>query len=664
MSTFHELREKCKQSGELYVDPDFKADDSSLYFSQKPPQPFEWKRPKDICKDPRLFVGGASRLDIKQGMLGDCWLLAAFGSLLSSPLKLMEKVIPDDQNFLDDYAGIFHFKFWQYGKWIDVIVDDLLPTINNRLAFLHSAEQNEFWCALLEKAYAKLNGSYEALEGGLSSEAMEDLTGGITEKFSDLANCDQDKMWKKLVKSNQKSSLIACSIAAGAHEIEAKAAHGLVKGHAYSITGIEKLSNGTRLLRVRNPWGNEREWTGAWSDDSSEWDTVPEDKKRLYNDSDDGEFWISMPDFCSNFTNAEICNLGPGGPKDTFKEATYPGVWRPNITAGGCRNFIDTFHINPQYIFTVEVDDDDEDGLGSVIVALMQKDRRKQRMIGVSNLSIGFTIYKINEDAANEPLKKDYFMYNRSFAMSDSFLNSRSTSSTFSLPPGKYVLIPSTFKAQEEGDFFCRIFTEKDMKEASELDEEDKHDSNVELPPASQDDEAVDEEMLKNFNDIAGEDGEIDAFELRDKFLKPTLKKVVKAGTFEECSLETCRSMLAIADASLSGKLNFDEFKVILKSFRKWMSVFKKFDADGNGHFNTIELRDALRSAGYSLSNKVYTILGTRYAGKNANIGMDDFIQLALKLEKMFATFNEFAQDNGKQCKIPLQKFLIATMNS
>ncbi len=118
---FYALRQEALDSGDLFTDPEFPPDDQSLYFSKDPPFAFEWKRPNEIVDDPRLFEGGASRFDINQGELGDCWLLAALANLTLNK-KLLYRVIPLDQSFQEEYAGIFHFQFWQYGEWVDVVI--------------------------------------------------------------------------------------------------------------------------------------------------------------------------------------------------------------------------------------------------------------------------------------------------------------------------------------------------------------------------------------------------------------------------------------------------------------------------------------------------------------------------------------------------------------
>ena len=233
-------------------------------------------------EDPSLMEGGGDWFDINQGELGDCWLLAAMANLTMDK-RVRARVIPLDQSFSCEYAGLFHFRFWQYGEWVEVVVDDFLPTRAGRLVYIHSDSKSEFWSALFEKAYAKLNGSYEALKGGTTCEAMVDFTGGCAELF-DMKEAPRD-LFHIMLKAYQRSSLMGCSIEPDPNVYEARTDVGLVRGHAYSVTKVVKarietprVSGEMPLIRVRNPWGNEVEWNGAWSDGSAEWGYVPDEE--------------------------------------------------------------------------------------------------------------------------------------------------------------------------------------------------------------------------------------------------------------------------------------------------------------------------------------------------------------------------------------------------
>lgn len=310
---------------------------------------------------------------------------------------------------------------------------------------MHSTEKNEFWSALLEKAYAKLHGSYEALKGGTTCEAMEDFTGGVTELY-DLVEAPPT-LFNILMKGYERNSMMACSIEPDPHVLEAETPQGLIKGHAYSITKVELIDINTPnrsgkipMLRLRNPWGNDAEWNGPWSDQSAEWRFIPDHVKTEIglNFDSDGEFWMSFQDWMQHFDRVELCNLSPdslseeqvSGGKKKWEMSVFEGEWVQGVTAGGCRNYLETFWHNPQYVVTLQdPDENDNDGLCTVIVALMQKNRRSRRNMGMDCLTIGFAIYNATErDLMNKPLKMNFFKYNASVARSPAFINLREVS--------------------------------------------------------------------------------------------------------------------------------------------------------------------------------------------------------------------------------------------
>ncbi|XP_060886949.1 calpain-5-like isoform X2 [Labrus mixtus] len=352
---FHKLRRACLRRGALFKDPLFPTTAQSLFYKREPPLGLTWRRPREICKDPRLFVDGISTRDLHQGSLGNCWMVAAISCLASEP-SLWKKVIPDhmDQEWnpknLNLYAGIFHFRFWRLGRWLDVVVDDRLPVSRDgALLFCRSATPREFWSALLEKAYAKLNGCYEALEGGNTAEALIDFTGGVSEPLSLdrealTRHCEQRRaFFQTLAKAHERKALITCSIRpAEGESVESVLDCGLVRGHAYGITAVRKVRLGETLqkngevcrlfmVRMRNPWGT-TDWTGAWSQGSQQWQQMSraEREKTGLIVRDVGEFWMDFQDFCHYFTDVVVCRLVERTllwPRSHWREVRCYGEW-------------------------------------------------------------------------------------------------------------------------------------------------------------------------------------------------------------------------------------------------------------------------------------------------------------------------------------------------
>ncbi|XP_054885419.1 calpain-8 isoform X2 [Poeciliopsis prolifica] len=664
---YEALRQQCLSRGRLFEDDSFGATSKSLGYNELGPYSSKtrgivWKRPTELCSNPKFIDDGATRTDICQGALGDCWLLAAIASLTLDQ-RILERVVPTGQSFTEDYAGIFHFQFWQYGEWVDVVIDDRLPTRDGKLLFVHSAEGSEFWSALLEKAYAKVNGCYEALSGGNTIEGFEDFTGGIAEIYT-LSKAPP-KLFQIIRKALSLGSLLGCSIdITSAYESEAVTTLKLVKGHAYSVTGAEEVSHQGRevqLVRIRNPWG-EVEWTGPWSDGSCEWKYVSEaDKSKLNHVAEDGEFWMSYSDFIKHFSKLEICNLTPDTLESDdvghWNSYQFEGMWRVGSTAGGCRNHAATFSSNPQFIVRLEDVDDDpldgEDGC-TFLVGLMQKDGRQKRRLNCELETIGFAIYKVPDQykgCSNIRLGPDVLLRQRAVAMSSTFINTREVCERFRLPPGEYAIIPSTFHPHKNGKFVLRVFSEKEAN-TSRLDK--KIDAKIKEEKVSERD--IDPHVKKIFKEIAGNDVEVTAFELVEILNNIfSHRSDIKTDGF---SLETARLIVSLLDKDESAKLGLKEFHVLWNKLQKYLEIFKSHDTDNSGTMSSFEMRAAASKAGFHVNSAVLQAIVNRYADAQFAIDFDSFVSCLIKLEMLFKMFKSLERGDSGKIELNIQQWM------
>uniref|UniRef100_A0A8C1XVL0 Zgc:136872 n=1 Tax=Cyprinus carpio TaxID=7962 RepID=A0A8C1XVL0_CYPCA len=635
---FHRLKLFCLKERLRFVDNLFPPEIKSIglgSLAREDLQRVVWRRPHELVPNPVYIVHGASRFDIIQGVLGNCWFLASVGALTSQK-RIMKQVINDEQSFSVDYAGIFHFKFWRFGSWVDVVIDDKLPTIDGRLVFVQSKTPNEFWPALLEKAYAKVCGSYADMDAGSISEALMDFTGGphMTIKLSDASG----KLWETMRRAGQSESLMGCGTPGGqAGLLKNKVLpNGLVEMHAYAITGVAEVvckGHPVKLVRIFNPWGD-GEWNRDWSDRSPLWELVrPEDQK--YNVVlDNGEFWMSMEDFCRNFSDLDICcsdvNFLAGSYSSSWKTEVHRGQWVIGTTAGGCSNDIDSFSRNPQFHVTLKepVEDPRDESSPNLLVSLIQKSHKRNRHLA-TNFHIGFNIYELKNQREKYPAS---FFKTNPIGKTKTFLNAREVMEFFRFKAGEYLIVPSTFLPNEAASFLLTVYskTETIIEDSSGYGM-----TRTKMIPRDND------ESFQLFLQYADEYGEVDA-----ERLQRLLNENLYAGHSQKktgFSLDLCKSLVALMDLSVTGRLSEFECLRLWKRAFFQRDIFYDMDVSHTGSLSLNELRNALKVTGFVLSDSMLNLMALRYGDSNGEITLENFIVLVLRMDCMAKTFKRLA---------------------
>lgn len=256
----------CKQS--LYMNGS-RIKRSNLIHSNGFKQVKKWLRPHEVFVSPEedslpvCLFSDPSPKDVIQGELGTCWFLSALALLAEKPFLLLNCMVTQKYN----PEGVHQVRLCRRGEWIVVNIDDFLPCDKfNQLVFSYGRKK-QFWVPFMEKALAKLYGSYEAVARGACAEGLQTLTGEPCEVLylqMDLQRSESNEMptpvgmhdntpfaiWQKIISSRKLGYLMTTLCYNENLRYESFDKLGLLNRHIYSILDAREFNYDGRKVQL------------------------------------------------------------------------------------------------------------------------------------------------------------------------------------------------------------------------------------------------------------------------------------------------------------------------------------------------------------------------------------------------------------------------------
>ncbi|DAZ98418.1 TPA: hypothetical protein N0F65_000132 [Lagenidium giganteum] len=391
----------------LYEDLDFPADDCCLYIDPAKLPDYAlstdgsgggeggattiyWYRPTEYTDDPDYFKSTSGCGVLREGVMNDSWLLGVFAAIALHPDNLIENLFVSESLQAFKQYGVYTCRFYKDAQWVHVTTDTRVPysvelqdddkyptkgsSCSGHLLYGSSLNKNEVFIPFLEKAFAKLHGSYQVLSdstgGNVSSKILEafvDCTGGSAYRM-DLQDDrwrahDENglQLWKKMTKYHRKKCILTVQLKQLSFNAYDLTSSGIIKNRQYTIMHFKEVGangmsmptqptggvngNGSanntpvlRFVKLKNVWGRGM-WKGEWSNDDSKWEEHMQVENALRNDpacefsrsGQDGCFWMIWEDFLDTFNELFIVHVFAN---EDMYQYCIQGEWVGHSAAG------------------------------------------------------------------------------------------------------------------------------------------------------------------------------------------------------------------------------------------------------------------------------------------------------------------------------------------
>ena len=417
----------------------------------------DWRRVSDMVihglTDPKIMIEGKDEGAVVQGTLSNCWFMGAL-AVLATRDDLLRVCFVATKHWT---RGIYTLKIYKEGQWRYVHIDDQIPCSRRGTPlYARCQNPNETWALLLEKAYAKLHLCYENLAHGWLDYALRDLTGGLTHKMQ-LAD-DDGSLFHLLKAAKDQDSLVGAIynpadgvlLQRSSTGVERDRDLGILMGRAYGVLRLVEVRAAAevetsdsdsededvlQLVQLRDPWGL-MQWAGRWSPDDVLWSDYPSARKQLAQFAEPRGFWMCWEDFRQQFNQVTVCTCAPHG----WKTKHIQGRWTytdASSQPGGCPAY-STFPLNPQHRFSVTQ-------TTRLNIMLAQPDSRWR--VGQKHYQngVGLVIMELKKGKGKRVEKFDPALVRYT---TKQHVQQRAVAAECSVPPGTFVLIPSTYRPQ------------------------------------------------------------------------------------------------------------------------------------------------------------------------------------------------------------------------